>query len=192
MYPAVKSVDVQFVLDSVDRADFLPPQFKSLANEDSAVPIADGITVPPRSMTALVVELLDLKHDDRVLEIGTGSGYQTAVLASMCAEVVSIDVVTISAFVGDSLDKYKNVTLYSDRDGRFGPLNEGQFEAILVTAGSDKIHDFWKQQLCEGGRLVVPIGENQNFEVRKFVKHHGEMSDCGTFAYINVVPLRRG
>lgn len=190
MYPAVKSADVQFVLDSVNRADFLPPQFKSLANEDIAVPIADGITVPPKSMTALVVELLDLKHDDRCLEIGTGSGYQTAVLARLCAEVHTCDVVRIPDEVVEILPE--NVYVHHEQDGRFAFLREGEFDAVLVTAGSDKIYDFWKQQLVEGGRLVVPIGENQQFEVRKFVKHHGEMSDCGTFAYINCVPLRRG
>lgn len=185
-------VDVQAAINSVNRGDFLPPQYKHLANVDTAVPIADGITVPPASMTALVLDLLELHPDDKVLEIGTGSGYQTAVLSRCCAEVISVEVVTISPEVGDSLEDYKNVTIYSDCDGRYGPVSEGQFDAILVTAGSDRIYDFWSDVLAEGGRLVLPLGADNKYEVRKFVKRDGKLEDFGTFAYVNCVPLRRG
>lgn len=180
--------DVRWALESVDRAEFLPERFKSLAKADTAVPFADGITVPPTSMTALVVGLLDLSIDDKVLEIGTGSGYQTAVLSRCCAEVQSCDIVRVPAEVIAKLPE--NVTIHHERDGRW-PFTWDKFDAILVTAGSDKLYDFWSDVLNEGGRLVLPIGADHRYEVRKFIKENGKLRDFGTFAYADVVPLRR-
>lgn len=179
---------MQWAIESVDRGEFLPDKYKSLAKSDTAVPFADGITVPPTSMTALVVDLLDLSIDDKVLEIGTGSGYQTAVLARCCAEVQTCDIVRVPNEVLDKLPE--NVTIHHERDGRW-PFTWDKFDAILVTAGSDKLYDFWSDVLNEGGRLVLPVGADHKYEVRKYVKEHGKLREMGTYAYCNVVPLRR-
>lgn len=182
--------ELEAALAEVDRADFLPADLKPLAYEEIALPIADGITVPPKGITSLVIELLDLKPSDRVLEIGTGSGYQTTVLSRLCAEVVSVEVSVVPNELLRSLPE--NVSVYGDTDGRFGPVNEGRFDAVLVTAGSQCIYDFWKNCLNEGGRLVVPLGDSAGgYEIRKFVKVNGELSEGWTFAFVNVVPLRR-
>lgn len=185
--PPTKS-DVRWAMESVDRGDFLPEQYRSLALADTAIPFADGITVPPRSITAMVVELLDLHPDDKVLEIGTGSGYQTAVLARCCCDVTTCDISQVPLSVAQKLPEH--VTIYSGRDGRWPFLND-IFDAVLVTAGAHKIFDFWPDVLAEGGRLVLPLGEDHKYELRKFVKEGQYLRDRGTFAYLDVVPLRR-
>ena len=189
MYPPVTDIDVNFALDSVKRADFLPLTYQSLGEEDQAIPYGDGITVPPRSYTALVMDLLDLKHNDKVMEIGTGSGYQTKVLSILCAEVHSCDICKIPVEVLELLPEH--VLCYPEKDGRYPFVFEKDFDAVLVTAGSDKVYDFWADSLADGGRLVVPIGEKGVYEVRKYVKHKGRMEDMGPFGLMDFVPLRR-
>lgn len=181
--------DVRSALDSVDRNRFLPGKYKGLGDQEVAVPFADGITVPPKGITELVCGLLDLHPDDRVLEIGTGSGYQSAVLARLCAEVYTCDVVHVHPEIVERLPE--NVTVYSEKDGRYTFLWE-KFDAVLVTAGTEKIYDFWEDVLEEGGRLVVPEGKEPNYEIRKYIKESGKLRDYGTFAYCSVVPIRRG
>lgn len=181
--------DVRFALESVDRNRFLPEKYKGLGDSETAIPFADGITVPPKGITELVCDLLELHPDDRVLEIGTGSGYQACVLAHLCAEVITCDVVSVDGQIVEKLPD--NVTVYSAKDGRYPFLWE-KFDAVLVTAGTEKIYDFWEDVLEDGGRLVVPEGKEPNYEIRKYVKQDGKLSDVGTFAYVSVVPIRRG
>lgn len=173
----------------IDRARFLPERYRSLADVDCAVVINEGITVPTKVYTELVIDLLELKSDDRVLEIGTGSGYQSAVLATVCSEVHTVDIAPIPDEVIDSLPE--NVFVHREKDGRYPCMQEGEFDAVLVTAGAEKIYEWWAQVLREGGVLVVPIGGQQHYEVRKYVKRYGFMRDMGTFAYASFIPLRR-
>jgi protein-L-isoaspartate(D-aspartate) O-methyltransferase len=187
--PCGSSSVTSSALDEVDRARFCPPEYQSIAESDLPIPVADGITVPNKALTSLELGLLDLKPTDRVLEIGTGSGYQACVLAKVCAEVVSVEVSLVPREVLDKLPD--NVSVHSETDGRFGPVNEGQFDAVLVTAGGPSICSFWERVLVEGGRLVVPIGKDGKFELRKYVKADGVLREVGTYAYLNVVALRR-
>jgi protein-L-isoaspartate(D-aspartate) O-methyltransferase len=182
-------VNVLEALAHVDRAAFLPEFQKYLADADLNVPIAAGVTCPSRSYTETVVSLLDLKFNDKVLEVGTGSGYQTAVLSRLCCEVHTCDVEVIPESVLDLLPAH--VFVHQEKDGRFPCMQEGEFDAILVTAGAERIYEWWMDILAEGGRMVVPIGKGSHYAVRKFVKTNGVVSDMGDFAYVNVVPLRR-
>lgn len=181
---------------SVDRGRFLPRGLEWLSADDMAVPIAPGVTVPSASYTAWVLDLLELQANDRVLEIGTGSGYQAVCLSKLCAEVITcdIDVVPVSVLA----EMPENVSVYGDHDGRFGVYGQGEFDAILVTAAcSDKDWDLaksrWEELLVKGGRLVVPIG-NEQCEIRKYVKQQRIMDfyldDRGTYGFASVVPMR--
>lgn len=176
-------------LDSVRREDFLPEFQKYLAAVDMNVPIAAGITVPSRSYTELVMGLLDLKFNDKVLEVGTGSGYQTAVLAKLCCEVHTCEIGVVPDSVLDLLPAH--VYVHQEKDGRFPCMQEGAFDAVLVTAGSEQVYEWWMQILAEGGRLVVPLGKDKKYVVTKFVKQNGVLEDMGPFVYVDIVPLRR-
>jgi protein-L-isoaspartate(D-aspartate) O-methyltransferase len=187
---------IEEALAAVNRDAFLPAGYKGI-EEDMAVPLAPGVTCPPVSYTRLILELLDLKPSDRVFEVGTGSGYQAAVMAKMCAEVVTTEVGLVSELQpwagesGQSRLLPESVSVFSETDGRFLPINQGVFDAVLVTCGTDKVYDFWKNILAEGGRLVVPIGENGECEIRKYVKNCGRLEDCGPMGYATFVPIRR-
>jgi protein-L-isoaspartate(D-aspartate) O-methyltransferase len=182
---------------SVRRADFLPEHLKRFGESFDPIPIGDGVTVPTADLTILEADLLDLQPMDRLLEIGTGSGYQTAVWAKLCAEVVSVEVGDISDInpgLADSDHRIlpDTVTVYSGMDGRYQPVNEGQFDAIVVTAGATQIYPFWNEILYEGGRLVVPMRvDGGECEIRKYIKRGGELEDQGPFAYLPVVPTLR-
>jgi protein-L-isoaspartate(D-aspartate) O-methyltransferase len=175
----------------VNRADYLPESDAHFAEIEIPYPICDGVTVPTRSYTELVVGLLDLKPWERVFEIGTGSGYQAAVMSCLCSEVVTCDIEPESTC---ALVLPSNVSHYPLKDGRCGIPSEGEFDAVLVTCGMKQrefqdYSGFWL--LSEGGRVVVPIGSDNHYEIRKYVKQDGELRDMGPYAFANVVHIRR-
>jgi protein-L-isoaspartate(D-aspartate) O-methyltransferase len=191
---------IEEALAAVNRDAFLPAGYKGI-EEDMAVPLAPGVTCPPVSYTRLILELLDLKPSDRVFEVGTGSGYQAAVMAKMCAEVVTTEVGLVSELQpwagesGQSRLLPESVSVFSETDGRFLPINQGVFDAVLVTCGTDKVYDFWKNILAEGGRLVVPLkredSSRSDCEITLFKKVSGKLNDFGLFGYADFVPIRR-
>jgi protein-L-isoaspartate(D-aspartate) O-methyltransferase len=197
----IKLKRIDMALEMVDRNDFLPAGYKGV-EMDIAVPLAPGVTCPPVSYTRLVLELLDLKPNDRVFEVGTGSGYQAALMAKLCAEVVTTEIELVSQLqpwaedIGQSKLLPESVSVFSQTDGRFGPIGQGMFDAVLVTCGTDKVYDFWRNILSEGGRLVVPIHRDDNnpgvYELTKFVKNAGRLEDSGMFGWAEFVPIRRG
>lgn len=176
---------------SVDRGKFLPAGMEWLEAADMAVPLKPGVTVPTASYTAFVLDLLNVGSDSRVLEVGTGSGYQACCLAALCAEVITCDIETeLPEFLVPN-----NVKVLPNWDGRLGVYNEGEFDAILVTANCNE-HDFdqarqyWCDQLCKGGVVVLPF----NGEIRRYRKvqklYDFALDDEGAFAYAEVVPMR--
>jgi protein-L-isoaspartate(D-aspartate) O-methyltransferase len=178
---------------SVDRGRFLPAGMEYLACADMAVPIAPGVTVPTASYTAWVMGLLEVDGDSRVLEVGTGSGYQAVCLSKLCAEVVTCDIDVVPVNVLEQLPE--NVSVYGDHDGRFGVYQEGEFDAILVTADCsakdwDIARQYWCDQLRKGGVIVLPMGG----EIRRYRKvqklYDFVLDDEGPYAYAEVVPMR--
>ena len=145
----------------VPRHLFIPPHLWDQAYNDYPLPIGEDQTISQPYIVALMTELLEIRETDRVLEIGTGSGYQAAILAELAAAVLSIDRVGGLAEqarqVLDSLG-YTNVRIRVG-DGTLGWPEEMPFDAIIVTAGAPKVPRPLTEQLALGGRLVIPVGD---------------------------------
>jgi protein-L-isoaspartate(D-aspartate) O-methyltransferase len=150
------------VLDSlrkVPREEFVPAEFRTLAYADRPLPIGEGQSISQPYVVALMTELLGIKPGARVLEIGTGSGYQAAVLAEMGAEVWSIEIVdSLARTSAERLKRlgYKQVRVRQG-DGYRGWPEQAPFDAILVTAEPPEIPPALKEQLGAAGRLVLPL-----------------------------------
>lgn len=148
-------------LGSIPRHEFVPKTLWSAAYEDRPLPIGSGQTISQPYVVALMTELLELKGKEKVLEIGTGSGYQAAVLAKMAEKVYSIEIIpSLSERAGEVLTRlgFTNVELKVG-DGFYGWAEKGPFDAILLTAAAPRIPERLWEQLREGGRLIMPLGE---------------------------------
>lgn len=153
---------VREALLAVPRHLFVPAQFAALAYQDSPLPIGFDKTISQPFMVALMTELLDPQEGDSVLEVGTGLGYQTAILARLAAQVWSVEVVEEFAGIADArlLELgYRNVAIRIG-DGSRGWAEAAPFDAILVCAAAKELPEALVGQLKpEGGRLVMPLGE---------------------------------
>jgi protein-L-isoaspartate(D-aspartate) O-methyltransferase len=159
----IKDARVLEVMGSLERELFVPDKVRSQAYEDRPLPIGAGQTISQPYMVALMTELLGLKGRERVLEIGTGSGYQTAVLGKLAAQVYSIEIIpTLSQRAKALLEQLglDNVRLRVG-DGFFGWAEQGPYDAVLVTASAPKIPEPLWEQLREGGRLIIPLGQDR-------------------------------
>lgn len=148
------------VFGKVKREAFLPRALWNKAYDDHPLPIGHGQTISQPYIVALMTESLEISADDRVLEVGTGSGYQTAILAELAADVYSIEIIgTLHRAARERLNAlgYRNIFLRHG-DGRSGWPEAGPFDKMIVTAGSTEIPGLLVDQLKEGGRLVIPIG----------------------------------
>ena len=158
----VRDPRVLQAMREVKRHLFVPGESAEDAYEDYPLPIGEGQTISQPYIVALMTELLELQPDDKVLEIGTGSGYQAAILSRLAREVRSIEIVpSLAETAGKRLDLlgYDNVHLRVG-DGYKGWPDEAPFDAIIVTAAPPEIPQALVDQLAEGGRMVVPVGTN--------------------------------
>ncbi len=147
--------------DLVPRHVFLPESIQHRAYEDSPLPIGFGQTASQPSLQALYMQTLDLQQDDKVLEVGTGSGFQTAVLATLTSHVYSVERVReLSVRARAVLDAMRtsNIALLVG-DGTIGWSRYAPYDAILVAAASPGIPDALVDQLAPGGRMLIPIGD---------------------------------
>lgn len=149
----------------VPRHLFVPPGYEDQAYEDHPIQIGYEQTISQPYIVAFMLEQLELHKEDKVLEIGTGSGYQTALLAELVKEVYSVELIPDlyeSAQERLNFLGYSNVNL-SCSDGRNGWADKGHFDKIIIAAASNKIPKNLIEQLKEGGAMIVPIGgENQD------------------------------
>ena len=161
----------------VPRHLFVPARIRGLAYEDGPLPIGHGQTISQPYIVALMTQLLALKQGDRVLEIGTGSGYQAAVLARMGAEVFTIEIVSVLGNQAKTLIKelgYEKVRVKIG-DGYLGWPEFAPFNAIIVTCAPTQIPEPLKEQLAEGGRMVIPVGESGFQQLFLLTKKDGKI-----------------
>lgn len=173
----IRSEAVLDVMATVPRERFLPARQRGLAYRDQALPLSKGQTVSQPYMVAVMTEALHVRQEDRVLEIGTGSGYQTAILSLLASEVFSVErIPELAAEAGGVLQELDcgNVRIRVG-DGTLGWPEEAPFDSILVTAGAPHAPESLKAQLSgEGGRLVIPVGDRFIQELVRITRNGNE------------------
>jgi protein-L-isoaspartate(D-aspartate) O-methyltransferase len=180
----VKEPRVLAAMLKVERHLFVPKDLHPTAYSDQPLPIGEGQTISQPYIVALMTELLDLKGEEKVLEVGTGSGYQAAILAELAKEVYTIEIIEKLATSADKLLLdlgYKNIKVKAG-DGYLGWPEAAPFDAIIVTCAPDHIPKPLMDQLKEGGRMVIPVGEFTQ-ELKKIVKRGGKLETT------NVIPV---
>ncbi|RUL89558.1 protein-L-isoaspartate(D-aspartate) O-methyltransferase [Tautonia sociabilis] len=189
-----RGIDDPRVLDAiadVPRDRFVPPSQLAMAWEDRALPIGCDQTISQPYMVALMTQELGLSGRERVLEIGTGSGYQTAVLSRLAAEVYTVERhEPLSRAARERLEGVlgrENVR-FRVGDGTLGWPEEAPFDRILVTAAAPDLPDALFEQLAEGGRIVVPIGSEEYQQLHVIERRLGEPVDRQSVA-CRFVPL---
>ena len=173
----VTSPGVLEAMAAVPRHEFVPVKFRSDAYADKPLPIGEGQTISQPYMVAAMTEALELTGSERVLEIGTGSGYQAAVLSLLVRQVISVENHTSLALAAqERLTNlcYANVHVHNG-DGSAGFPDAAPYDAILVTAGAPAIPQVFASQLREGGRLVIPVGDRENQELVRARMENGEL-----------------
>lgn len=157
----IKDEAVLKAMLKVPRHLFVPESHRHLSYEDMALPIGEGQTISQPFVVAFMTQALELKPTDKVLEIGTGSGYQAAILAELAKEVYTIEIIpSLAKRAGEMLQKlgYKNVRIKVG-NGYFGWKEHSPFDAIIVTCAPEDIPPPLIEQLKEGGRMVIPVGK---------------------------------
>jgi len=157
----VKDPAVLAAMRTVPRHRFVPPDYREASYQDSPLPIGESQTISQPYIVALMSELLEVEPGDKVLEIGTGSGYQAAVLAAMGAEVYTVEIrqgLCVRAEVLLAELGYDNAHVRCG-DGYGGWPDEAPFAGVIVTAAPDRIPEPLMEQLAVGGRMVIPVGD---------------------------------
>jgi protein-L-isoaspartate(D-aspartate) O-methyltransferase len=174
----------------VPRHEFVPPRNRSFAYEDRPLSIGGGQTISQPFMVATMLEALELRGDEKVLDVGTGSGYQAALLSRLVREVVTVEIVPRLARNAQKTLKrlgYANVRVAAG-DGSVGWPAEAPYDAIIVAAGSPRVPAPLLDQLASGGRLVIPVGEPSGQRLLRVHNNH-RMLETEQLAWCEFVPL---
>ncbi len=176
---------------SVKRHLFVPPYGRAASYSDHALPIGEGQTISQPYIVALMTEKLALDGTEKVLEIGTGSGYQAAVLAQIGVEVRTIEIIKkLAESARERLadQGYTNVKVRYG-DGYFGWPEEGPFDAIIVTAAANHVPPPLLDQLKDGGRLIIPVGSTRFYQTLTLVTKRGNKTDVEHISGVVFVPM---
>jgi len=173
----IKDERVLNAMKKVPRHLFIDESMQYKAYDDMALQIGEGQTISQPYMVAVMTQLLELKGNEKVLEIGTGSGYQAAILAELAKEVCSVERVTALATMAEerfhSLG-YNNIHVKMG-DGTLGWPEEAPFDRIIITAGTPKIPGSLIEQLSEGGMIIAPVGDRFSQQLLKVTKSKGKL-----------------
>lgn len=176
------------VLDAmikVKRHEFVPPAYQAFAYRDQPLPIGHGQTISQPYIVALMTSLLELDKDSKVLEIGTGSGYQAAVLAELCDSVFSVEIIEdLGMEARQRLQKlgYDNVVVRIG-DGYQGWEDHAPYDGIIVTCAPPQIPEALQAQLKNGGKMVIPVGEKYQ-DLQLLIKKEGKIKEK------SIIPVR--
>lgn len=186
----IKDLAVLRAIDQVPRHEFVPPSVRHRAYEDSALPIGSGQTISQPFVHARALEQLLLTGRERVLEIGTGSAYQTALLAELTEQVFSIErfpaLLDRARLLLIAL-QIRNVSLLMG-DGTLGWREYAPYDAIVVSAGAPSVPPALQTQLAEGGRLLIPLGDRDEQMLTLLVRR-GEDFESRDITPVRFVPL---
>jgi protein-L-isoaspartate(D-aspartate) O-methyltransferase len=190
----VTDQDVLAAMERVARHEFVPDEYRAQAYADHPLPIGFGQTISQPYIVALMTELLKLKPTDRVLEIGTGSGYQAAILGEIVSEVYTVEIIEPLAF--DAQERlarlgYDRVHVLN-ADGYDGWAEYAPYDAIIVTAAPDHIPQPLVQQLKDGARLVIPVGPPGGYQTLWQIAKEGDEIKKRNVTGVLFVPLTRG
>lgn len=156
----IKDKNVLEAMRMIARHKFVSEDMKSFAYNDEPLPTGEGQTISQPYIVAYMTEMLHLKKEDRVLEVGTGSGYQAAILAEMAREVYTIEIIESLSLKAQEVLKelgYTNI-YFKIGDGSFGWREHAPYDAIIVTAAPENIPDALQEQLKISGRMIIPVG----------------------------------
>ncbi len=181
---------------AVPREKFVPPEIEAYAYEDRALPIGHGQTISQPLMVAIMVETLELRGDEKVLDVGTGSGYQAAVLSRLSREVVSVELIPeLANSASRRLEElgYSNVRVHVAGE-TLGWPQDAPFDAIIVAAGAPAVPRSLVDQLAMGGRLVVPVGSRTSqFLVRATKSERGlTLQRFGECRFVPLIAEKEG
>jgi len=168
----IKDQRVLAVMARIPRERFVPPESQHLAYEDKPLPIGLDQTISQPYIIALMTQALELAGNEKVLEVGTGSGYQAAILAELARQVITVErLVPLAEAAKKVLDSlgYKNIVVHLAKE-TLGWLDEAPYDAIIVTAGAPKVSVDLLAQLAINGRLVIPVGSRYVQELYKITK----------------------
>lgn len=175
----IKDERVLKAMKKVPRHLFVDESIQYKAYEDMALPIGEGQTISQPYMVAVMTELLELKGNEKVLEVGTGSGYQAAILAELSKEVYTVERFEVLAKEAEERFRslgYSNIYVKVG-DGTLGWPEKAPFDRIMVTAGTPRIPDPFIQQLSQRGVIVAPVGERFSQQLLKVKKSEGRLSE---------------
>jgi protein-L-isoaspartate(D-aspartate) O-methyltransferase len=186
----INDARVLAAMTKVPREEFVAPESRAASYEDGPLPIGYGQTISQPYIVAFMTEQLRPKPSDRVLEVGTGSGYQAAILAELVSEVYSIEIVESLAKTAEATLQrvgYKNVHVKFG-DGYKGWPETAPFDAIIVTCAPDKVPQALVEQLKDGGRMVIPVGDRFAQQLYLLEKKNGQLKQSATLS-VRFVPM---
>ena len=178
-------------MGAIPRQEFVPADLRGAAYEDHPLPIGEGQTISQPYVVALMTQTLRLQGDEKVLEIGTGSGYQAAVLAELVDEVYTIEILpSLAESAGARLERlgYDNVAV-KNADGYFGWEEHAPFDAIMITAAADHIPSPLIGQLGDGGRLIIPLGSTKYYQTLTLLNKEGGEIEAEYLINVRFVPM---
>ena len=186
----IRDLAVLRAIDLTPRHLFVPTGVRHRAYEDSALPIGNGQTISQPSIHARYLELLKLTGNEKVLEIGTGSGYQTALLAQLAAQVFSIERIAVLLDRAREILQQigvRNVSFLLG-DGTLGWRQYAPYNAILVGAAAPSVPSTYHEQLADGGKILIPLGDKEEQTLFMFTRR-GEVLEEREIAPVRFVPL---
>lgn len=178
-------------MSQVPREIFVPPELRPIAYEDEPLPIGEGQTISQPYTVAFMLQELKLHGGEKVLDVGTGSGYAAAVLSRMVLEVHTIErIAPLSEHAQRRLAAlgYDNVTFHIG-DGTLGCAAFAPFDAIVVAAAANRLPDAYGEQLARGGRIVIPLGDPLGQSLYRLTRCDGKLirENLGRFAFVPLI-----